>query len=63
MSYVVESVKTLATNLTYVNVYSHMSIEPGAKVSDAFLRFNDGVTNGHDRFKRCSFKLLTGANN
>ena len=36
LSYVVYSVKSLATNLAYVNIHSHMSIEPGPKVPDAF---------------------------
>ena len=36
LSYVVESAKSLTTNLADVNVHSHMSIEPGPKVPDAF---------------------------
>ena len=40
-----------------MNVHSHMGIEPGPKVPDAFYRFNEGVTN-NNRFNRCFFKLL-----
>ena len=54
--------KSLATNLAYVNVHSHMGIEPGPKVPDDLYRFNEGVNN-NNRFNGCFFKLLAGANN
>ena len=36
LSYVVKSAKSLATDLAYVNIHSHESIELGPKVPDAF---------------------------
>ena len=63
MSYVVWSAKSLATNLAYVNIHSHISIEPGPKVPDTFERFYDGVPNGNIDSIDVFFKLLTGANN
>ena len=35
LSYVVQTVKGFATNLAYMSIHTHLSIEPRSKVSNA----------------------------